>query len=325
MENEELYIPISPLLVLPNKIGAFSVYLKHKSTNDFVLYCPKDQMFTEQHKQRLHDVGIENVYIHMDEKLDYTEYIKKYLGIILDDETIPLDKRSETFYNSSLDIIKESFNVRLPVNSQDEYFSTVKSLVSDTIRFLGNAESLKSIAKFMKYDYDTFNHCMNVYILTISLLKQTQKYSEEELIDIGIGSLMHDIGKVLIDKNILNKPGKLTSDEFDIIKHHCVFGISHCMHANLKSISYNVVLYHHEKLDGSGYPAHLKNDDIPYYLRAVTICDIYDALVSKRPYADTIEPYNALIIMKNEFVGKIDVDLFKQFIQLLSGSFFVTK
>lgn len=325
MTDEETYIPISPLLVLPNKIGTFTVYLKHKSSKDYVLYCPKGQTFTETHKQRLYDSGVENVYVHMDEKINYKEYMKKYLGAILADETIPLDKRGETFYNASLDIIRDSFEERLPTDNKDGFFNDVHKLVSDTITFLSNKESLKSIAKFMKYDYDTFNHCLNVYILSVSLLNSLNIYNNDELFQFGVGALLHDVGKTSIDKNILNKPAKLSNEEFELIKCHCVFGINHCMRAQLSSTVYNIVLYHHEKLDGSGYPGKLSGDDIPNYLRAITVCDIYDALVSKRPYADVMAPYKALTIMKDEFKGKLDLEVFKQFIQLLSGSFFIKR
>jgi HD-GYP domain-containing protein (c-di-GMP phosphodiesterase class II) len=137
-----------------------------------------------------------------------------------------------------------------------------------------------------------------------------------------MGALLHDIGKTLIPKGILLKPDRLTEEEFAEVKKHPLSGVTFCTNASLSQEAYNIILYHHEKLDGSGYPSRLRGDRIPDYVRAVTIADIYDALISNRAYADAMKPFEALRLMQEEFLKteQIDSDLFKRFVSILAGN-----
>lgn len=145
-------------------------------------------------------------------------------------------------------------------------------------------------------DLESGGHIMRVRELTTVLLKYVQKYYKEygitnEIADIiAYASSMHDIGKIAIPDNILLKPGKLTKDEFEVMKTHTVKG---CEILNRVSIAddslymsycYQIIRSHHEKFDGTGYPDGLEKDKIPIAAQIVSIADVYDALVSDRVY-----------------------------------------
>lgn len=150
-------------------------------------------------------------------------------------------------------------------------------------------------------DY-TYMHCLNVAILTTTLCNKL-KIDADTCKKIVVGALLHDVGKILVPKDILNKPTKLTEQEFNIMKQHSVLGYDILKdNQELDPISKIVVLCHHERSDGSGYPLG-KTDDLHIGAKIVAACDIFDALVSDRPYRKGFELNEACIILKKE---KID-------------------
>lgn len=142
-------------------------------------------------------------------------------------------------------------------------------------------------------DY-TFYHCVNVAVMSI-VMGVAMKYSYDQLYNLGLGAMLHDEGKMLIPQEILNKPGKLTAEEFEIIQTHPKAGFDFLQrNAVLPPIAYTLVLQHHEKYDGSGYPYGLKGDAINEQSRLVSVADVYDALVSDRPYRKALPPSEAM-------------------------------
>ncbi|MGB7284460.1 MAG: HD domain-containing phosphohydrolase [Candidatus Acidiferrum sp.] len=139
-------------------------------------------------------------------------------------------------------------------------------------------------------------------------------FQEEELRDLRIACLLHDIGKVAVPDEILLKPGPLEVDEMEIMKQHPITGEGIC--APLKSLRHilPVIRHHHERLDGSGYPDHLGGTEIPLLARVLQIADIYDALTTDRPYRIALSPGEALQILRCEAVrGWLDTSLVSEF------------
>lgn len=171
---------------------------------------------------------------------------------------------------------------------------------------------MKGLDLDLLYDDGLYRHCMNVAYLSVQLGMKLG-LDLHELIALGMGVLLHDIGKIELDPLILNKPGKLTEEERLLLEIHPVLGyhylstciISRCDNEEKedKSIPYHfpqivmdIVLYHHEKLDGTGYPAH--KTDIPLMVQIVTVADIYEAIRAKRVYRDANSPKDAYQILK---------------------------
>lgn len=172
-------------------------------------------------------------------------------------------------------------------------------------------EMLKVIAKTlgMKNEY-TEKHSESMLLLSVETAKKLS-FSMEQLEDIEYGTILHDIGKIAVPDNILNKPGKLTPEEFEIMKKHSLIG-----YELLKDVFEPISLIirdHHEKLDGSGYPNGIKNVDPEAQL--VACADIYDALTSKRPYKNEISHEKAIDIMITDLSGKIDDKILTEFLK----------
>lgn len=143
----------------------------------------------------------------------------------------------------------------------------------------------------------TFRHSINVAYLVAEVC--LSKLPTDNMKDIVSGALLHDIGKLKVPTAILTKPDKLTDEEFDQIKLHPIYGYRMLKEESISQLTKNIVLLHHEKPDGMGYPYHYKDDTIPKDVKIVTACDIYDALTENRCYRPDVNysSYDALKIL----------------------------
>ena len=168
--------------------------------------------------------------------------------------------------------------------------STVQQMIND---LLFSADILGNLTEIQGYDNYTFHHSINTTIIGL-VLGIASGFSEQKLIEFGMGILMHDIGKILIPENILNKKTPLTKEEFEEIKRHTINGFEILRKNNdFGLLSAHVAFQHQEKWDGSAYPRGLKGSEIHEYGRLAAIADVYEALTSKRVYRKAIEPNEA--------------------------------
>lgn len=146
----------------------------------------------------------------------------------------------------------------------------------------------------------------------------------EKLRNLEIAGIIHDIGKVGVSETILNKPGKLTEEEFEAIKMHTTIGENICRPLNSLSECLDPVRHHHEKLNGSGYPDGLSGDELSIEARIIAVADIFDALYSKRPYRDKLPLDQVRSIMLEEGAnGCLDKKVVETLIQLLNSQDFI--
>lgn len=155
-------------------------------------------------------------------------------------------------------------------------------------------------------DLYIYRHAVNVAILSMCIGRWL-RFPKEEIIDLGIAGYLHDIGKCNVPGNILNKPDRLTAEEFEMMKTHSIH--SHELTKSLQQVSFKAaegILFHHERLDGSGYPNGARGAEIPLYGRILGVVDIFDAILSDRIYSAKVSPYKAIEILKDESFGKLD-------------------
>ena len=153
--------------------------------------------------------------------------------------------------------------------------------------------ALLSVARMKNHDDYTWLHSMAVCGLMISLGRQLG-LDEKQVRRVGMGGLLHDVGKAAVPLEILNKPGKLTDEEFEVMRQHPVVGAQMLMEADADDDLLDIALHHHEKYDGSGYPHRLKGEAISLYSRMAAVCDVYDALTSTRVYRKGWTPAEAM-------------------------------
>ena len=194
--------------------------------------------------------------------------------------------------------------------------SVVKELVGEiSASIMRNPTALISLARIKTADDYTYMHSVAVCALMIALAKQLG-LDHEQTRSAGAAGLLHDLGKSMIPPEILNKPGKLTDREFAVIKTHPEEGLKLLLGSTgVDEVALDVVLHHHEKLNGTGYPKGLKSADISLFAKMGAVCDIYDAVTSNRPYKTEWDPANSLGKMAGWTDGHLDPDVFKAFVQ----------
>ncbi|MBC7683241.1 MAG: HD-GYP domain-containing protein [Ferruginibacter sp.] len=192
--------------------------------------------------------------------------------------------------------------------------NVVNEITDSVIR---NPGALISLARLKTVDDYTYMHSVAVCALMIALSHQL-KLDDAQTRTLGLAGLLHDLGKALMPMDVLNKPGKLTDAEFATIKSHPTRG--HRMLVESGAVDdtvLDVVLHHHEKIDGTGYPDGQKGDGISLFAKMGTVCDVYDAITSNRPYKKGWDPSESLRKMAEWTNGHLDAKVFHAFVKSL--------
>ena len=229
----------------------------------------------------------------------------------LRDNYIKSGNEIENIYHSLINVYTQKVRLVGSVNSADD------ESIDSVVWLIQRMDVLNS---------DHLDNFIEYIMLILAELKEKSQYSDELTRsmygNILLAAPLHDVGKLVIPEEIVNKPGKLTDEEFEIMKKHCKYGeaiISDIYESN-KSEGYleyarEMALHHHEKWDGTGYPHGLKGEEIPLYVRIVTIATVFDTLVSERPYSRAFsfrEAMKILVSEKGKLFDPVLVDIFIQ-------------
>ena len=187
--------------------------------------------------------------------------------------------------------------------------------ISDSV--LRNGSALISLARLKTADDYTYMHSVAVSAMMIALARQLG-LGETEVRSAGVAGLLHDVGKMLVPLEVLNKPGRLTDSEFALVKDHPAKGHTFLVDShNIDPMALDVCLHHHEKVDGTGYPKKLKGDAISLAAKMGAVCDVYDAITSNRPYKSGWDPSESMRQMGLWASGHFDLPVFQAFAKTL--------
>ncbi len=180
-----------------------------------------------------------------------------------------------------------------------------------------NQNALISLTRLKTKDDYTYMHSVAVAGLMIALGRQLDL--EEELVkSLGMAGLLHDIGKMKVSNDILNKPGRLTDEEFEAIKTHPERGWQILKDSDgIDDITLDVCLHHHERIDGRGYPEKLNSEQLSLFAKMGAVCDVYDAITSNRPYKNGWTPTESIRKMASWKDGHFDEDVFNNFVKTI--------
>lgn len=220
--------------------------------------------------------------------------------------------------NKHKERLKESFEKFAkgePIQEKD-----IQKEVKNTLSlFKGNINVFQLMQKVKHLDDLTYSHCNNVALISYNI-GQWLGLSQQDLQELALSGLLIDIGKIQICDSILSKNGKLTEDELIEIRKHSI--LSYELIKDYDFISDRVkkaVLFHHERMDGSGYPFKLMADKIPLFTRIVAISDVYNALISNRPYRKGKTPFEAIKVFQEEYMDKLDSNILYMFLNRISS------
>jgi HD-GYP domain-containing protein (c-di-GMP phosphodiesterase class II) len=311
------YQPIPVSHLFPHAPGDFQVFLRHGDNH--TLFARVGEAVTGLRREMLAEYGVRTVYIHRDERERYRDYMRRHLPGALLGTHLPTAEKAAVFYHNCCDIVRDLIRERLPQAVSDVHGRLFVGYARDSVAFLCSESGLARMGALMAHDYDVYSHGVHVFVYTVYLLRSLG-LPQGAIVQAGVGALLHDAGKEAVDPAILTKPGRLSREEFDAVREHPVLGARLCRSLGLSRLARECILMHHEKLDGRGYPAGLAGEAIPVHARAVSLADVYDALTSRRCYADAVTPFEALRVMRHEMAGSFDLELYKRFVMLLSGA-----
>jgi len=236
---------------------------------------------TEEYIRKLKNLNLDVVFIKDEKYADIT--IPEYLSM----ET---QQRALSILTATMEKVNKGENF-----SVDAVSSVASDIVEELVTQADVAIHLTGIAI---YDDCTLAHSLNCSIYS-ALLARSCGFTIPQIKVITCGALLHDMGKIEIDKKILNKPGSLTNDEFAVMKQHTALGFKLLTKKRLEisSLVAHMAWQHHEKIDGSGYPRGLQGEQILSYARLLSITDVYEAITAHRPYRKAMEPEDAYNII----------------------------
>ena len=260
-------------------------------------------ILTEHYIKRMRELEIYAVYIEhsLNENVDTPE--------ILREET----RRTAI---SKVEKIFSKMRSGLQVNCE-EIQETAKSIVNEV---LNNKYSMVHLTDIRTADAYTFGHSVNVCTLSVMIGAALGSMDKERLDKLAMGALLHDIGKVMVPKEILNKPGKLTDSEWKTMQQHSLYGFEILRKdRNLSIFSDHVAFQHHERFDCSGYPRGLASSQIHEFARITAIADVYDALTSERAYNNTaLLPHQAYSILQAGSGTHFDKSILQAFLERIA-------
>lgn len=307
---------VSPYMVIPSKVGGFSLFLKQE--DNYVLYSEKGELYTDAHKERLGKLEIEHLYIKAEDYPQYSNYIQEHLQELLDDDSIPVRERARAWNDATVSLAKEAFDRRLPRGLDKRNFRKISMLVARSLRFLERDDALRELSRFIAEGKEEYEHGIGVMVLAISVLSSFIRDGEDMVVAVGMGAMLHDIGKVELPENLFTRRmDSLSQSELDMIKSHPALGVGVCSSLPLPQETLQCILFHHEREDGSGYPSGSSSEMLPSYVKVVALCNEYDKLVRGGPNQKRLTPFEALIRIKNRR-SAFDPEILRRLIEVLS-------
>ncbi len=222
-------------------------------------------------------------------------------------------------------------NVLKHMRLSDQDLESLLHLVSAVVRDLeqNNEKLLGSLEAISNMDKVTYDHCWSVAVLSLALYQEAVEAAWlpvgnfQDAVNVGLGAVLHDIGKLCISPDILNKTGPLNEAEWEEMRLHSWYGAELLRsHPNIMPMVRGIVLHHHQRMDGTGYGPRnkgniLSGEDIPRVVRLVTVADMYDALASDRPYRPGLGPWEVLRVMAENVGSMLDPIAFSLLEQLV--------
>lgn len=295
----DFYVPISIESIETNIFPDVALYLK--SGKNFVLYKSHGRDFSKKDSERLMENSVEFLYVSPGDQEIINEFMESNAERMLKDDTIQNKTKGKIIYQTSVNFVGDIFDNPDKVGD----FGRSKRLIENLLLYLSNdKQALSSLESVMSHNYFTFVHSLQVTALSLLLHSEAYLLPRDELVDVGIGTLLHDFGKIFVAPAILDKTGKLTEIELAELNKHPEAGYKFLKEkTSLNDVSLSIVRHHHERNNGNGFPLGLKGQSIPRSAQVGAICDLYCTLTIDRTCHKSLPSHFAIHIMRHEMKG----------------------
>jgi len=308
MDNTNQYLPIDKIIIEHNNNFLFNLYTKSTKDEEARLVYENGVDLSINDAKNLLDYPF--LYVEKEKKGVYQDYYKNYI----EQKIIP--KNMKSFYED----VSKNINSLFDNPESIENVKEAKVVVTDMVNaILQDDFKVESFVSILSSDYYTHTHSLNVSVYSLCIGKH-MGMDKKLLEELGISALLHDLGKTKINPEIINKNGKLTDQEFKEVQNHPFYGwllAKKCGITNTNILA--GIRNHHEKIDGTGYPDGLFDKEIHVFAKIIGVCDVFDALTTKRTYKDSVSTFDTIMMMKKEMSNHLDEKIINQFIQILKG------
>lgn len=309
--------PIDIKILDKNADLAFNIFSKVQGSDEdsYVLYASKEARYRDKVRELLQSSELmEELFIHEEDLMVYFEHATNSLrDYVINSDASPA-KKMEKVYDLSRDVTHQFFEA----NSSPEVLRGSGQVVDLMEKCLSdNKLGFHGLSKIMEKDYYTYTHSINVGLYCMSFALKIGMPADE-VHELGLGGMLHDVGKSKLPQEIINKKGALTEEEFQVIKNHTESGME--VIRGLGCYGEKVIQMvgqHHEKYDGEGYHQGLAGEDISLFARICKLTDVYDALTTRRSYKKPLKTIEALTIMKTKMGHEFDPKLLNSFIRMM--------
>ena len=310
------FIPIDLSVLRIDILKPFDIYLKTKKNGDsYVLYSRRGTYFTPAVKENLLQNRVSTIYVPEDDRDTYQQYIEENLNHIISDAGVSSEHKSKVVYESGKYLMERLFE-----NPRADMIARTRKTVDNIVNLiLSDATTTRHLIRITQYDYYTYTHSVNVGVFSVAFARALLTgITNKTFYDLGLGFFLHDIGKSRIPREILNKRGPLDDDEWKVMKTHPELGYHILQESGFISReSAIIVLQHHERADGSGYPRGLQGERINLYGKICSLADVFDAMTTKRCYQKAFSPFEALNVIRDTMLRReFDKDFFEKFVTL---------
>ncbi|MBI4775044.1 MAG: hypothetical protein HY788_12855 [Deltaproteobacteria bacterium] len=288
---------------------------KANSDVEMVVCCHKGTLFKPESKKQLLDLGITNLYVKKKHSKELNEYLRQKVISILDGKCEPSQK-ANAIYNTAYSNIYTLYTLD---PSKQEISPVIDRIIDSIDIVVKDSEILSNMVGLVRNDYSLYSHALNNSIIAAAFLAFA-KSGEEAIRNASLCAMLMDVGMGKIPNEILKKPGKLTAGELNTVQKHPL--LSYVLlkgSARIPVEILNLILQHHECIDGSGYPKGLKGHEVRHLTRVTRMVDMFNALISPRSHRYKYTPANAARIMAQDLSDKLGADLLQQFIRFLGS------
>lgn len=296
------YIPVSIESIEAAIFPDVALYLK--TGQNYVLYKSHGRDFSREDAERLSSNKVDFLFVSPEDMDVITEHMEKSAERFLKSENFDGKTKGKIIYQTSINFMGDIFTN--PHKAGD--LARSQRLVENLLLYVSkDPTAITSLESVMSHNFPTFVHSLHVTTLSLLLHSEAFSLSHDEVVDVGIGCILHDIGMLFVPQEVLAKPGKLTPVEIAMIKKHPEEGFAYLQaNSSLSAVSLAIVGNHHERNNGSGYPRGLKNESISRSAQICGICDVYCNLTVDRNGNKTLPPNIALHVMKQEMKGSFN-------------------
>ena len=311
--NERGFVPILLETLRVDSIPDFDLY--NRVGRDYILYRAGSHPFTEKQRQALLEHGVKALYVPASQIDRYWHYLERNITPILADPLLAPQKKAEIFHATSIGLTREIFNQPRSAKALRQAGEVVKGSAE---LLLSGKPGFHAFLQMVGQDSNLYTHSVNVCTYGIALAKAVGITDKERIQELGLGLLLHDLGMTEIPEEVLSRPGPLSTEQWQLIRSHPRKGAEiYRSSGGENETVLRVILTHHERVDGSGYPEGLVGREIPLVGRIAAIANVFDALTTARPFRPALTTYAALTCMKQEMGSFLDGELLDAFICLL--------